>query len=603
MSTENQNMENENKTVSEVHQEVNNQPDESVQKMENTEAEKEESKASFQSLSLENTVNEMESIINMKDFQTRIKDFNQLKKHASDIINKEKNTLKEKFLQEEGNEEEDFDYTHPLQSKISGIISIFKGKYNEYQKVLEQEQVKNLEDRKSIIEDLKNLYTHSTAETNLFKEIRAIKERWSNAGKVAQSEFKLLNNNYFHHLNQFYAMLDMNKEYLAQEYEHNLEKRQHIIERAKELLVETSIQKALNELQYLHKLWKEEAVPVAEEFREETWEKFKELSDKIHDRKAELNAQIAEEQARNLVRKNEIISTIKSIANPDKIPNHHYWQKSIKEVEKLRNEFIKMGAVPKKLSNQNWTDFKETLRHFNRVKNEFYKNLKHLQQENLEKKLALIETAKDNVNGEDWETLVPLFKQLQKDWKKIGYVPRSQANKIWDEFKSLCNAFFDNYRKANDIQEDNWKDNYEKKKQILAELTDITEESGIEKLEEIKTKWNNVGKVPKDKISINSEFNKTFREKLKLNNVSEFDLKEEGLTESQITDKARKLKNQITDIESEITKLENNLAFFSNPNRENPLLADTYQKIDKKKEQVENLKKVLHDLIASQEEE
>ena len=63
-------------------------------------------------------------------------------------------------------------------------------------------------------------------------------------------------------------MLDLNKEFLEQEYSHNLEKRQHIIQRAKELEHEPVIQKALNELQYLHKLWKEEAEPVAEEFRE-----------------------------------------------------------------------------------------------------------------------------------------------------------------------------------------------------------------------------------------------------------------------------------------------------------------------------------------------
>ena len=43
-------------------------------------------------------------------------------------------------------------------------------------------------------------------------------------------------------------------------------------------------------------------------------------------------------------------------------------------------------------------------------------------------------------------------------------------------------------------------------------------------------------------MAINTEFNKTMREKLRLNKINEFDLKEEGLTESQLTDKARKIK-------------------------------------------------------------
>lgn len=597
MTTENQNMESKDIVSSNTQQETDNQNivEKTMTKSSDTNQEKQEE--IFKKLSLEESVNQMEKIINLDNFSDYIKDFHQLKEHAFGIIEEEIKTVKEKFLQEEGNQEEDFEYTHPIQSKMTGILSIFKGKYDEYRKGQEVVQEKNLEERQEIIERLKNLYTNSNADTNLFKEIRAIKESWSNAGKVAKSEFKLLNNNYFHHLNQFYEMLDMNKEYLQQEYEHNLEKRYHIIDRAKELITELSVQKALNELQYLHKLWKEEAVPVAEEFREKTWEEFKELSNKIHDRKVELNAQIEVEQTKNLERKNEIITAIKGIASPEKEVNHNYWQKSIKKIEELRNEFIKLGSVPREVSNQNWNDFKEILRYFNKTKNNFYKNLKHIQQDNLIQKLNLIKTAQDNMNGEDWETLVPLFKGLQRDWRKIGHVPRSHANKVWDEFKTACNTFFDNYRKVNEIAEDNWKDNFEKKKHLLEILKNLTQEDDIEKLEELKNNWNNIGKVPKNKISINTEFNKVFRAKLKLYNVSEFDLKEEGLTESQITDKARKVKKQIADIEAEIAKLENNLAFFNNPNRKNPLLSDTYHKIDEKKEQVENLKHTLHRLI------
>lgn len=73
------------------------------------------------------------------------------------------------------------------------------------------------------------------------------------------------------------------------------------------------------------------------------------------------------------------------------------------------------------------------------------------------------------------------------------------------------------------------------------------------------------------------------REKLKLNKINELELKEEGLSENQLTDKARKIKSQISDLEAEIVKLENNLAFFNKPSRENPLLKDTFDTIDQKK--------------------
>ncbi|WP_294333522.1 DUF349 domain-containing protein [uncultured Chryseobacterium sp.] len=551
-------------------------------------------------ITLADALKEMEKIINAPNAGEDFKKFNQLKEKASHYIHDEVEDKKHEYT-EAGNAPENFSHEHPMQARFSALVNIFREKHDDFQKGQEEEQKKNLEHRQGIIERLKNLYTNSEPGTNLFKSIREIKEDWSNAGQVAKSEFRILNNNYFHHLNQFYQMLDLNKEFLEQEYSHNLEKRQHIIERAKQLEHEPVIQKALNELQYLHKLWKEEAEPVAEEFREKTWEEFKEISNKIHERKSELSAAIETEQTGNLEKKNQIISEIKKLSEPAEKPNHNYWQNTIRKVEDLRTEFLKTGSVPRKLSNQNWNDFKTTLRNFNTTKNTYYKSLKGSQQANLEEKLKLIQTAKDNQNNEEWDIAVPLFKKLQEDWKKIGHVPKSMTNKIWDEFRDACNAFFNNYREKSNASADNWKENYKHKKAILEDLKTVSNEEGsIERIEAIKTAWNNIGKVPRDKISINTEFNKTLREKLKLNKINEFELKEEGLSENQLTDKARKMKSQISDLEAEIVKLENNLAFFKNPSRENPLLKDTYDSIDEKKAHVETLKQNLHSIIAGE---
>ncbi|KMQ67666.1 hypothetical protein ACM39_12460 [Chryseobacterium sp. FH2] len=551
-------------------------------------------------ITLADALKEMEKIINSPNAGEDFRKFNQLKEKASHFIHDEVEDKKHEYV-DGGNAPENFSYEHPSQAKFSALVNIFREKHDTYQKSQEEEQKKNLEHRQSIIERLKNLYTNSEPGTNLFKSIREIKEDWSNAGQVAKSEFKILNNNYFHHLNQFYQMLDLNKEFLEQEYSHNLEKRQHIIERAKELENEPVIQKALNELQYLHKLWKEEAEPVAEEFREKTWEEFKEISNKIHERKSELSAAIETEQNANLEKKNQIIAEIKKLSEPAETPSHSYWQNSIRRVEDLRSEFLKTGSVPRKLSNQNWNEFKTILRSFNTTKNTYYKSLKGSQQANLDEKLKLIQTAKDNMNNEEWDIAVPLFKKLQDDWKKIGHVPKSMTNKIWDEFRDACNSFFNNYREKSNASTDNWKENYKNKKALLDDLKTVTNEEGsIERIESIKTAWNNIGKVPRDKISINSEFNKTLREKLKLNKINELDLKEEGLSENQLTDKARKIKSQISDLEAEIVKLENNLAFFKNPSRENLLLKETFDSIDEKKAHLETLKQNLHNIIAGE---
>ena len=560
----------------------------------------ENEQTTLDTLSVKELLSEMENIVNKPDAGAHAKKFNQLKDKAYHLIQDEIADKKHDFV-EEGNDMEDFSYEHPEQSKYSALVSIFKEKLDAFNKNQEKEHQENLEKRNQIIEKLKNLYINTEPNTNLFRAIREIKEEWANAGAVAKSEFKNLNHNYFHHLNQFYQMLDLNKEYREQEYTHNLEKRKSIIARAEELINEVSVQKALNELQYLHRLWKEEAEPVAEEFRDSTWEVFKEISNKIHERKSELLAQIEVEQQKALEKKNEIIAKLKDFASSKEAVTHNYWQQAIKQVEQLRSEFLKLGNVPKKLSNQNWTEFKTALRAFNTKKNDFYKNLKNSQHVNLEEKQKLISIAQDNMHSEDWDTAVPLFKKLQEDWKNIGHVPKNQANKVWNDFRDACNTFFNNFREKNASTTDDWKQNYHQKKALLEELKQINDEEGsVEKIEQIKSSWDSIGKVPRNKMSINNEFNKVLKEKLKLNKINVFDLKEENLTEAQLTDKARKIKSQIADLEAEVVKLENNINFFNNPSRENPLLKDTYDKIDEKKALIESLKQSLHKLITGE---
>ena len=560
----------------------------------------ENEQTTLDTLSVKELLSEMENIVNKPDAGAHAKKFNQLKDKASHLIQDEIADKKHDFV-EEGNDMEDFSYEHPEQSKYSALVSIFKEKLDAFNKNQEKEHQENLEKRNQIIEKLKNLYINTEPNTNLFRAIREIKEEWANAGAVAKSEFKNLNHNYFHHLNQFYQMLDLNKEYREQEYAHNLEKRKSIIARAEELINEVSVQKALNELQYLHRLWKEEAEPVAEEFRDSTWEVFKEISNKIHERKSELLAQIEVEQQKALEKKNEIIAKLKDFASSKEAVTHNYWQQAIKQVEQLRSEFLKLGNVPKKLSNQNWTEFKTALRAFNAKKNDFYKNLKNSQHVNLEEKQKLISIAQDNMHSEDWDTAVPLFKKLQEDWKNIGHVPKNQANKVWNDFRDACNTFFNNFREKNASTTDDWKQNYHQKKALLEELKKINDEEGsVEKIEQIKSSWDSIGKVPRNKMSINNEFNKVLKEKLKLNKINVFDLKEDNLTEAQLTDKARKIKSQIADLEAEVVKLENNINFFNNPSRENPLLKDTYDKIDEKKALIESLKQSLHKLITGE---
>ena len=112
-------------------------------------------------------------------------------------------------------------------------------------------------------------------------------------------------------------------------------------------------------------------------------------------------------------------------------------------MEALRESFFKAGKVPAEVTEDTWAAFKTAVRNFNVNKNAFYKDIKHEQQENLSKKLALVEKATSLKDSEDFKATTPIMKQIQEDWKKIGHVPRKYSDKIWKDFKDACNHYFD----------------------------------------------------------------------------------------------------------------------------------------------------------------
>ncbi len=119
-----------------------------------------------------------------------------------------------------------------------------------------------------------------------------------------------------------------------------------------------------------------------------------------------------------LKRKTRLLLRLKNYLNQRTILTTITGKTQLKELKNYVSEFLKTGSVPRKLSNNNWNDFKSTLRNFNTTKNNYYKSLKGSQQDNLDEKLKLIQTAKDNMLSEDWDIAVALFKKLQEDWKK-----------------------------------------------------------------------------------------------------------------------------------------------------------------------------------------
>ncbi|RZT00366.1 DUF349 domain-containing protein [Aquimarina brevivitae] len=557
-------------------------------------------KKDYHSMSKEDLVNELRTLVKNEKVQAIKEHVDEIKAEFNAKFNEEEEQKKEDFLAD-GGDIIDFHYSTPLKKEFNSVYFDYKEKRNAYYKNLKRDLQENLNKRLEIIEELKGLLNIDENINSTYNHFKEIQEKWRNAGPIPRDRYNTIWNTYHHHVENFYDFLHLNREFRDLDFKHNLEQKLKIIERATELAQETDVNRAFRELQSLHKMWKEDLGPVAKEYREPIWEKFSELTKKIHENRQRYFKELDKIYEVNLEKKLQIIDQIIKVGS-DHPKNHNGWQQKIKEIEALREQFFKAGKVPLSANEETWSKFKTAVRDFNRSKNAFYKNLKKEQFENLNKKMELVQIAEDNKDSEDFKVTTPLMKKIQADWKKIGHVPRKDSDKIWKRFKAACNAYFDRLHAVKDEANKEEVEALEKKQEHLKELQDFTlsgdNKADLKTIKEHISTWKTIGRVPYRKKQIEEEFNKTLDGLFKQLDVNKkeaelikYDNKLNELSnhsDDRVLNNERSfIRKKIDEVKGEIRQLENNLQFFKNTDDSNPLVKEVHNNIAKHKEQLE----------------
>lgn len=516
---------------------------------------------------------------------------------------------KESFLAEGGNII-DFHYTTPAKKEFNSILFDYREKRNKYYRNLKRDLQANLKKREEIIEELKSLLNVEESIHTTYQHFKKLQEQWQTAGPIPRDAYNLTWNTYRHHVENFYDFLHLNREFRDLDFKHNLEQKLKLIARAEELAEQDFTHRAFRELQMLHKMWKEEVGPVAKEFRDDIWEKFSEATKKIHQNRHEYLKVEEEVLEANYKQKLTIIESIKNLTENTN-PNHNAWQQAIKKVQENREKFFEIGRVPRTKNREVWDAFKDATRRFNRTKNTFYKEQKQEQNRNLEKKRELLRIAEEHKDSEDFDTVTPLMKRIQADWKKIGHVPRRHSDKIWKEFKTACNHYFNRLFADRDKQNKGELQNFKKKEELLSTLMAFTptgdKESDMDQLTGYMDTWHEIGRVPRNKMRIDKKFNQALDQVFKSMKVSETDAElikyNNKLHSLAAQDRKEKLKNEhffiskkIDETKDAIRQLENNLGFFQNADEDNPLYREVIENVNTQKEKLKVWKEKLEQI-------
>ncbi len=257
---------------------------------------------------------------------------------------------------------------------------------------------------------------------------------------------------------------------------------------------------------------------------------------------------------RNAQLKQEIIHKLQSLRNGES---------QIREIEKslrsLQDDWEDIGPV----NNEEWeilkTSYWEAVRSIYDKINKHYDEYRQIQNDNLNKKREIIASLKIKIKEEDdsrnikqWNHLTNEVKKAQEDWKKIGFAAKKDNDKIWKEFRAVCNAFFDERKvffKSKDEVDHKARD---VKKELISRAVELNNSEDIQAatkgLIDLQKKWKttkNAGRYERPlweefrkvcdqffnrKEEVSNELKKSLEENLKAKNTAIASFKNKELT-------------------------------------------------------------------------
>ena len=498
--------------------------------------------------------------------------------------------------------EEEPEKVNPFVAIEEGFKSLYltyKKERAEYNREQEKEREENLAAKQQVIEDLKALVDTQEDVSSSFPAFREIQNRWREIGPVPAQNFRNLNDTYQFLVEKFYDMVKINRDLRDLDFKKNLEAKEAFCQEAERLAENENVVDAFRELQKLHEQWKEFG-PVAKEFREAIWDRFKAATAVINKKYQAYFEGQKEKFAENLQAKAALCEKVEAFAAQE-IASSNEWNAISKKIEDIQKEWRSIGFASKKDNQKIYDRFRAACDAFYGRKREFYSQYKDSMNENLDKKLAIIEKAEALKESKEWKKTTDLFIELQKEWKEIGAVPRKKSEQLWKRFRAACDAFFD--AKAKEGKADNEFYANLKAKRALIEEIQAFEGSDEAAMQDFAARWQAIGFVPfKEKENVAKAYAEAMKAKFPSFGARPQRGGRAGAPKAPKSEKDL-LVDQYKALQQDIVTYENNIGFFAQSKNAEPLIKQMQERIDAAKQQLKELEGKIRQAEQKEEEE
>ena len=484
---------------------------------------------------------------------------------------------------EEGKVENPFE---ALENGFKSLYNDYKKERAEFNQQLEKERADNLAAKEAVIEELKALVEKQEDVSATFPEFREIQNKWRSIGSVPAQNYRNINDSYQYYVEKFYDMVKINRDLRDLDFKKNLEAKQGLCDLAEKLSENDNIVEAFRELQKLHEQWKDFG-PVAKEYREDIWNRFKAATSVVNKKYQAFFEEQKAKQAENLEAKTRLCELVEAIADKE-VKSSNEWNALSKDIEDIQKQWKGIGFASKKDNQKIYDRFRAACDKFFEKKRVFYSQYKENMNDNLEKKLAIIEQAEVLKNSTEWKKATDQFINLQKQWKEIGAVPRKKSEQLWKRFRAACDEFFAE-RDKQAKPENDFYGNLKAKRKLIEEIQAY--ENGTDDaaaMQDFAARWQAIGFVPfkeKDKIA------QTYKEAMQAKFPDFGSRPQRGGNRQSRAPRSEKeiLIQKYNTLQQDIDTYENNIGFFAASKNAEALIAQMRERIANAKLELKQL--------------